>query len=129
MEKQNISKGFKWASYILQGLVSLMFLMGAANNLLKTEMAVSGAKEMGYPEGAVFYLGIILLLATLLYLVPKTTMLGAAFLTAWLGGAVATHIIHGDSSSLTLFPVAMGVLVWLAIWLRNSQLKNIFPIT
>ena len=128
MENQTVSKGILWTSYILQGLVSVMFLMGAATNLMQTEMAVSGATDMGYPASAVMYLGIILLLSTILFIIPKTSILGAGFLTAWLGGAVATHIIHQDPTSLTLFPVVFGVLVWLSLWLRNDKLKAIFPV-
>lgn len=122
------SKVILYTSYALQGLVSLMFLMGAGSNLMQTETAINGAIDLGYPTESVFYLGVILLLATILYIVPKTTILGAGFLTAWLGGAVATHIIHGDSTAFTMFPVVIGILLWLSIWLRNEKLKAIFPI-
>ncbi|WP_405383770.1 DoxX family protein [Maribacter sp. LLG6340-A2] len=121
--EKKVSKGMLWTSYILQGIVVLMFLMGAINNLMQTEMAVEGAVSMGYPEGAVLYLGIILLLATLLYAIPKTMFVGAILLTAWLGGAVATHIIHGDPMSNILFPVIFGVVVWASILLRSTQLR------
>ncbi|MCB1022742.1 MAG: DoxX family protein, partial [Acidobacteria bacterium] len=93
---KEISKVSLWTSYILQGLVVLMLLMGAAMNLLQTEMAVTGAKEMGYPESSVLYLGIVLLVSTILYAIPKTSFIGAILITGWLGGAVATHVIHRD---------------------------------
>lgn len=122
------SKGLLYTSYILQGLVVAMFLMGAVNNLLQTEMAVEGAVEMGYPRSAILYLGVILLTGTVLYVIPKTTILGAAVLTAWLGGAVATHIIHGDPILNMFFPVLFGILVWLSIWLRDYRLRALFPL-
>jgi hypothetical protein len=85
-ENQNISKGLLWTSYGLQGLVSGMFLMGIVNNLMQTEMAVKGSLDMGYPEGIAPILGAVQLIALALYVFPKTSILGAALITAWLGG-------------------------------------------
>lgn len=120
-----ISKSRLWTSYILQGLVVLMFLFGALNNILQTEPAVNGAVDLGYPESSVLYLGIVLLLSTLLFALPKTKFFGALLLTAWLGGAVATHVIHSDPLTLTLFPVVFGILVWLSLWLRDPKLQKV----
>lgn len=128
MESKNqISKGRLWTSYILQGLVVVMFLMGAVNNILQTETAVNGALEMGYPQTAILYLGILLLISSVLYAIPKTTLTGALLLTAWLGGAVATHILHNDPVFNVLFPVVFGILVWLSIWLRDERLRQLMP--
>ena len=91
-----ISKGQKIASYVIQGLVGVMFLMGAVGNLIQSEMAIAQATVLGYQESSIFTLGVLLLVATILYVIPKTNVLGAAFLTAWLGGAVATHMINED---------------------------------
>ncbi len=120
-----ISKGGLWTSYILQGLVVLMFILGAVNNILQTESAVNAAVDMGYPESSILYLGIVLLLSTILFAVPKTKFIDAILLTAWLGGAVATHVIHSDPLTLTLFPVVFGILVWLSLWLRDPKLQKI----
>ncbi len=129
MEKNNgISKGRLWTSYILQGIVAAMLLMGAANNILQTEMAVTGAVDMGYPKSSVLYLGIVLLISTLLYLYPKTNILGAILLTGWLGGAVATHIIHKDALGMVLMPVIFGVVLWLALWLRDNRYAILLPL-
>ena len=117
------SKGVLYTSYILQGIVVLLFLMGAANNLLQTEMAVEGAVEFGYPEHAVLYMGLILLVSTILYAIPKTTFIGALLLTAWLGGAVATHLIHNDPLTNIFIPIVFGIIVWVAIWLRSEKLR------
>lgn len=124
---QNISKGRLWTSYGLQGLVSAMMLMGAANNLMRTEMAVKGATDMGFADSSIIYLGIIALICTLLYIFPKTNILGAILITAWLGGAVATHMIHKDAMGMTFAPVIFGIVVWAALWLRDGRLQSIFP--
>lgn len=120
---KKVSKIQLWASYILQGLVVLMFLMGAVMNLLQTEEALTGATAMGYPKESVFYLGIVLLIGTLLYAFPKTVIFGAIILTGWLGGAVATHVIHKDPMFNIIFPVIFGIVLWLSILLRNKNLK------
>jgi hypothetical protein len=120
---KKVSKGVLYTSYILQGIVVLLFLMGAANNVLQTEMAVEGAVEFGYPEDAVMYMGLILLVSTILYAIPKTTFIGALLLTAWLGGAVATHLIHNDPLTNIFTPVVFGIIVWVAIWLRSEKLR------
>ena len=88
------SKGLQITSYIIQGLVGILFLFGAIGNLMESEMAIEQATGLGYSADAVSHLGFILLVAALLYLIPKTNIVGAAALTAWLGGAVATHMIH-----------------------------------
>lgn len=128
MENQSISKVRLYISYGLQGLMTLSFLMGAFMNLSHNEEAVKGAVDMGYPESVITYLGIILLVSAVLYVIPKTNILGAALLTAWLGGAVATHVIHKDAIGLTMAPVVFGVLVWVALWLREGGLASIFPV-
>lgn len=122
MEKtKQTSKTRLWISYILQGLIVLMFLMGAIMNLLQTEQAVTGATEIGYSESVVVHLGLVLLISTVLYAIPKTCGLGAIMLTGWLGGVVATHAIHQD----TLFPVLFGIVMWLALWLRSEKVQRL----
>ncbi|WP_273566405.1 DoxX family protein [Maribacter halichondriae] len=125
MEKQ-ISKTRLWISYILQGSIVIMFLMGAVMNLMQTNEAISGATEMGYPESSVIYLGLILLVSTVLYTIPKTSVFGAVLLTGWLGGAVATHVIHSDPMFNLLFPVLFGIVMWLALWLRLQKVQRLF---
>ena len=117
-----------WISYILQGLVVIMFLMGAAMNLLQSEEAVKGAVEMGYPEQSIVYLGLVLLVSTLLYTIPKTSGFGAILLTGWLGGAVATHMIHQDPIFNTAFPLLFGIVMWLALWLRQEKVQQFLKI-
>lgn len=124
---QEISKMRLWTSYILQGVLVAMLFMGAGNNILGTEMAVQGATEMGYSMGSILYLGIVLLISTVLYIYPKTSILGAVLLTGWLGGAVSTHLIHQDAIEMILFPVIFGILIWGALWLRNGRIQRIIP--
>ncbi|MEZ5046559.1 MAG: DoxX family protein [Chitinophagaceae bacterium] len=118
------SKTKLYTSYILQGLLALLFLSGAINNILQTESAIKGAEGVGYPASSVLYLGIILLVSTILYIIPRTMVMGAILLTAWLGGAVATHFIHQDALLFKCLPVVFGVLMWFSVWLRNEKLQE-----
>ncbi|GLR18748.1 DoxX family protein [Portibacter lacus] len=120
------NKTIKWVSIILQGIIAIMFLMSAGMNLSGSETAVAGAADMGYPASSVLYFGIVQLLMILLYIYPKTSIIGAILMTGWLGGAVATHIIHGDAVSMTIVPIIVGVVAWIAIGLRNEKLKSLF---
>ncbi len=129
MEKAptTVSRVRLWISYILQTVLAFFFLLGAVMNLMQTETAVAQAVEMGYPETSVRYLGILLLLSTLIYIIPRTNVLGALLLTGWLGGAVASHIIHGDPVFNMMFPVIFGILIWFILWLRDPGLSRVLP--
>jgi len=123
-----LSKGLRITSYVLQGILGFMFLLGAIGNLTQSKMAMEQASSLGYPADSVFNLGLILLTAVLLYLIPKTNVLGAALLTAWLGGAVATHMLHQDPVVNCIAPVVFGIIIWVALWLKNTNLKKVFPL-
>lgn len=117
------SKAALWTSYILQGIIVLMFLMGAGMNILQTDQAVTGATALGYPKESVLYLGIVLLIGTILFAIPRTAIIGAIILTGWLGGAVATHVVHRDPVFNLVFPVIFGIVLWFSLWLRNERLR------
>lgn len=121
------SKGRLWTSYILQGSLVLLFLMDALNKLFGTDIAAGIAFTFGYPPSSVLYLGIYLSVSTVLFALPKTSVLGATLLTAWLGGAVASHYIHHDPATVFLIPMLCGTLVWVSLWLRNDMLRKLFP--
>lgn len=118
-----------WAGIVISAIPTLFLLMDAAGKLLKPEPVVSGTIELGYPEAVIIPLGITLLICTILYAVPKTSILGAVLLTGYLGGAVATHVRIGNPVfSHTLFPVYLGVMVWLGLYLRDARLRVLAPL-
>lgn len=122
------SKGKRWAGYILSGLPTLLLLMDAVAKFVKPEAVITGTVELGYNESVIIPLGIILLFSTLLYIVPKTSVLGAILLTGYLGGAVATHVRVGSPLfSHILFPVYLGIMLWLGLYFRESRLKELLP--
>ena len=124
-----ISKKGLWAGRILSGLVVVFLLMDSVMKVMLSSVAVEGTKKVGYPEGTVFPLGCVLLACTLLYAIPRTSILGAILLTGYLGGAVATHVRVGDPLfSHVLFPVYFGVMLWGGLYLRESRLRALIPL-
>ena len=117
-----------WAGYIVSALPVLFLLMDAVMKLAKPEFVVTATTELGYKESVIIPLGIVLLASVILYLIPKTAMFGAIMLTAYLGGAVATHYRLGNSLfGHILFPVYVGILLWLGLYLRDPRLRALVP--
>lgn len=117
-----------WAGYIISGLPALLLLLDAIGKLVKPEPVVTGTLELGYQESVIVPLGIVLLAATILYLVPRTAILGAILITAYLGGAVATHVRVGNPLfTHTLVPVYLGILIWFGLYLRDERLRALVP--
>ena len=122
------SKAAVWGGWVMGGLPAVFLLLGAAMNFAKPASAVEGTIKMGYSEAVMTPLGVVLLVSTLLYLFPRTAVLGAVLLTGWLGGAVATHVRVGDPLGTMLFPVLFGALLWGGLWLRDRRLRALLPL-
>jgi hypothetical protein len=118
-----------WASWIASGLATLFLLVDAAMKLARVQVAVDTTVQLGYPDGVLAPLGVVLLVCTVLYAVPRTSILGGILLTGYLGGAVATHVRVGDPLfSTVLFPVYMGVALWGGLYLRDARLRALMPL-
>lgn len=113
----------------MSGLVILFMLFDATVKFFTTPEAVEATTQLGYGAHHLVPLGIMALIATLLYAFPTTSVLGAVLLTGYYGGAIATHFRLGNPLfSHILFPVYLAILMWGGTWLRNPQLRSIFPI-
>lgn len=117
-----------WAGRIISGLVALFLLVDGVMKLIKPPFVVHATMLLGYPESAIVGMGIALTISTVLYLIPRTAILGAILLTGYLGGAVATHVRVGEVWSTVPFPVLFGVLVWGGLWLRDERLRRLLPL-
>src|SRR6516164_937275 len=118
-----VSQGARWAGTIMSALPALFLLFDAAMKLVKPTFVVEATVKLGYYESVIVPLGVVLLVCTVLYLVPRTSVLGAILLTGYLGGAVATHVRHEDSMFEILFPVIFGALLWGGLVLRDTRLR------
>ena len=115
-----------WTGYALSVLPALMLLLDAVMKLVKPAPVVEATISLGYPENVIVGLGIVLLASTVLYLVPRTSCLGAILLTGYLGGAVASHLRHEDGAFPVLFPAVFGALLWGGLVLRDPRLRASF---
>jgi DoxX-like family len=116
----------------LTALVTLFLLMDAAMKLVPLPVVLETMGQLGWPADAAVarLLGVITLISLALYLWPRTSVLGEILLTAYLGGAVATHTRIGSPLlSHILFGVYVGVLVWAGLWLRNPALRALIPLS
>lgn len=119
-------KGSKRAGSALSGLAIAFLAMDAAGKLLAPEMMIANSPPLGLPSDPGFHreLGAILAICTLLYALPRTSVLGAVLLTGYLGGAIATHMRVGSPLlTHTLFGVYLGLLVWGGLWLRDARVR------
>jgi hypothetical protein len=123
-----VSKGRIWAGRIISALPALFLLFDGIMKLVKPAPVVDATVQLGYPESVILPLGIVLLVSTIPYLIPRTAILGAILLTGYLGGAVATHVRVGEGLFSVLFPVFFGVLLWLGLYLRDERLRTLIPL-
>lgn len=125
----SLSQKTLWASRILSGLPALFLLIDGIAKLFKPAPVVEATTKLGYSEQLIIPLGITLTICTILYVVPRTAILGAILLTGYLGGAVNTHVRVAEGWFPILFPVFLGVLLWGGIYLRESRLQALVPLT
>jgi hypothetical protein len=123
-----VSTASLWTGRVLSFLPALFLLFDAVMKLVKPEPVVKATVEMGYPESALAGIGIALLVSTILYLIPRTAVLGAILLTGYLGGAVASHVRLGQGAFEISFPVIFGILLWAGLVLRNPRLRAVLPL-
>ena len=117
------SNGMIWTGRVISALPALFLLMDAAMKFVKPQPVIKSTVELGYSESVILPLGVVLLVCTLLYLIPPTAVLGAILLTGYLGGAVASHLRAGGGWFPVTFPVMVGLLLWLGLWLREPRLR------
>ena len=96
--------------------------------LVKPAFVVEATVRLGYPERVILGIGILLLVFTVVYVIPHTSIPGAILLTGYLGGAVATHVRVGEGLSPVLFPVFFRVLIWGGLYLRDARLRVLIPL-
>lgn len=121
------SKVMLWMGRVLSTLPVLLLLMSSVMKLMRVPEVVKGFGEQGYDSSLIVPIGVVELACTLLYIFPRTAVLGAILLTGYLGGAVATHVRAGDG--LFFSPVLIGIVLWLGLYLRDARLRALVPWT
>jgi hypothetical protein len=122
------SKGMVWTGRVLSGLTVLFMLFDAVGKFMMLPQVVEACTRLGIPVSQSVSIGVLLLVSTLIYAIPRTAVLGAVLLTGYLGGAVAIQMRAGSPVFETVFPVLFGVIVWAGVYLRECGLRRVFPI-
>jgi len=113
-----------WTGRVLSVLVIAMLLMSAGMKLSRSPEVLEGFKKFGYPEHTIVPIAAAELACAVLYAIPQTSVLGAALMTGYLGGATATHVRVDDPF---LAPIIAGMLAWGGLVLRDSRLRALIP--
>ena len=117
-----------WAGRAVSGLAVLFLLFDGVAKLLQVQPVIDATIELGYARGTVVPLGVILLSSVAVYVIPRTSVLGAILLTAYLGGAVATHVrIANPLFSHVLFPTYIAAFIWGGLVLRDPRVAALLP--
>ena len=120
-----ISKKMLWLSYVLTALPVLLLIFSASGKFFKPEGMEANIDHLGWKMSQMTGLGILEAVCIVIFLIPRTAVLGAILLTAYLGGATATHARIGDQF---FFPVIVAGVMWLGIYLREPRLWPLVPI-
>lgn len=113
-----------WTGRILSGLAVLFLAFDATMKLLRLAPAVEGTGQLGYPVSVIMPIGLIQVVCLIVYLMPRTAVLGAILWTGYLGGAIATHVrVESPLFSHILFPIYIAALLWGGLWLRDSRVR------
>ena len=114
-----------WTGRVITVLVSLLFFFSAAMKFVGGAEVKEGMAHLGLPESMTIPLGILEAACTIIYLIPATSVLGAILLAGYMGGAICTHWRVGDPF---VGQIAIALVIWLAIYLREPRLKALIPL-
>lgn len=120
-----LSKTHLWVGRIMSALASLFLIVDGIMKLLKPPVVVKATLQLGYKESAILGIGVTLLFCTLLYILPRTSTIGAVLLTAYLGGAVASNVRAGMPPFNIVFPMIIAALLWGGLWFRDIRVRNL----
>ena len=124
-----VSKKALLTGRILSGLAILFLVFDGVTKVLKVPQVMQASAQLQFPDWTIPVIGAILLICTLVYAIPQTSVLGAVLLTGYLGGAVATQLRVGNPLfAETLFPIYFSVLLWAGLLLREKRLRALIPL-
>jgi hypothetical protein len=126
MHEAPVSSKRLWTERIISALPALLLLFSGTMKLLRVAGVIEGMAHCGYPEHLILYIGMLGVGCTIVYLIPRTAILGAILMTGYLGGATATNVRVGDPSFIG--PVLAVVFVWAGLYLRDGRLSVLIPV-
>ena len=114
-----------WTGWVVTALTAFPFIPSAIMKVRRTPEVIQGMAHSGFPESLIPVLAVLEILSVVLFLIPRTVVLGAILLTGYMGGAICTHLRLGE---VVYLQTALGVLAWLAVYLREPRLREILPL-
>ena len=120
----------KIAGWVLSGLIAL-FLAGAsaAPKFLGLDAALEPMAVVSWPTKYLLLIAAIEVGCMVLFLIPRTALLGAVLTTGLLGASLAANLrVDNPLFSHTLFSIYLGIAVWVALWLRDEKVRAVFPL-
>ena len=117
-----------WVGYAISALGVLFLLLDAVIKVLRLAPAIEATVQLGYPEHLVLTIGLVELACLIVYMIPRTAVLGAILMAGYLGGAVTTHLRIGSEPFAVFFPVILGLMLWGGLYLRDPQLRALIPL-
>ena len=125
----SVPKWKLWTGRVISAIAILFLTFDSVAKLMKIAPVKLACQELGYPESLIVPIGALLFICTVVYLIPRTSVLGAVLLTGYLGGAVASQVRVGNPLfSQALFPIYFGALIWVGLYLRDARLRVFNPL-
>ena len=120
--------GWLWTGRVFSTLATLFFVLDGVMKLFEPAPVIKATVGLGFPESEIVGIGITVLICTALYVIPRTSVLGAVLLTGYLGGAIASKVrIHAPLFDIC-FAIAFAALIWGGLWLRNPRVRALLPL-
>ena len=120
------SKAMIWSGYVISALPVLALLFAGGVKLMRSASVVQGMAQYGSPANLVLVIGTLEVACTIIYVIPRTAVLGAILMTAFLGGATVANVRVGNPSYV--ITVILGILVWLGLYLRDARVRELVPL-
>jgi DoxX-like protein len=115
-----------WTGRVLFALAVLYLAFDSVVKVIQPDFVMKGMTQLGFGAGQIFALGVICIAALVLYVIPRTAPFGALVWTGYLGGAVETNLrMHQPMFSATLTPVYLAIIMWAALYLRDTRVRNV----
>ncbi len=111
---------------VLTALTAIFMLLDGIMKIVKPAQVMEATARLAYPVSTLTGIGVVLIVSTLIYVLPQTSIFGAILLTGYLGGAVASNVRAGSGWFETVFPALFAVLVWGGLWMRDRRLRSLF---
>ena len=121
-------KAALWIGYALSAFGVLFMLIDSGGKIATIQPVVDTFALLDYPISASVGLGVLTIIILILYVIPRTSILGAVLMTGYLGGAIATQVRVGAGLFSLVFPLFIGALFWGGLYLRDSRVREILPL-